>query len=353
MIAYSQCWEDASLLIKALQIAENDVVLSVTSGGCNTLAIAGMNPSMIYSIDKNRTQNYLLELKMAAILNLNRDNTIAFLGYRSCSNRSEIFQTLAPFLSKDSILFWNDNINCIVKGVVHCGKFERYLHAFRRFILPGIHGKKTIHELVKPKSKAKQEQFYVEKWNSFKWKLLFKIFFSRTVMSGRGRIRQMFAHTNSQSIAAIYSKRVKKAFMRGIISRNFYLNYILFKQFDELPLYLEKYEKINDSSIAGIKIVHKDILTFLQSLPDESITKFNLSDIFEPVSQEEMDMIVHEIYRVSKPNSRLIFWNNLVERNISKEMLKFFMRDVQVENELRKHDKVFFYACFYIYIVKK
>lgn len=353
MIAYSQCWEDASLVIKALQIAENDVVLSITSGGCNTLAIANTAPTLIYSIDSNTEQNYLLELKLAAIRNLSREKALEFLGYRRCINRLEIFGTLVLFLSDESRLFWQKNSSLIEKGVVHIGKFEKYLSVFRTYILPLVHSKQTVQDLVKPKGGYERAKFYEERWNTFRWRLLFKIFFSKAVMSGRGRSEQMFAHLKRKSIADIYAKRVKYALVDGIISGNFYLNYILFKESDSLPLYLENLNKHTPSLITPIKILSKNVLTFLKSMPDNSIAKFNLSDIFEALSQSEMDVIIEELYRVAISGARLIFWNNLILRDITADKCNYFKRDYVLENELKKQDKIFFYDCFYIYKIEK
>ena len=69
-IKYSQCWEDAEILLKALKINKNDKVVSITSGGDNTLSLITNNPSEIYAVDSNFAQNYLMELKLKAIQNL-------------------------------------------------------------------------------------------------------------------------------------------------------------------------------------------------------------------------------------------------------------------------------------------
>lgn len=350
MIAYSQCWEDASLVIKALKITANDVVLSVTSGGCNTLAIANSTPALIYSVDCNNEQNYLLELKLAAIQNLSREKALAFLGYRTSAHRPEIFLSLAPFLSHDCRLFWQLNSRLINEGVVHSGKFEKYLHLFRKYILPLVHGTQTVRDLVTPKSNIERVKFYHGKWNTFRWRLLFKIFFSKAIMSGRGRSKQMFAHFKSRPIADIYAARVKHAFTEGIVTENFYLNYILFKEHNTLPLYLEN---LNKQHPTPIKIVTQDVLSFLHTMPDNSISKFNLSDIFEALPQAEMDDIMEAVYRVATSGARIIYWNNLVLRDINENKRNGFTRDYVLEDELIKLDKIFFYDCFYIYKIEK
>ena len=80
IINYSQCWEDPEILMKALNINTDDIVLSVTSGGDNTIALLLSNPQKVIAIDLNPAQNYLLELKLAATKVLSYDEYLSFLG---------------------------------------------------------------------------------------------------------------------------------------------------------------------------------------------------------------------------------------------------------------------------------
>ena len=49
-------------------------------------------------------------------------------------------------------------------------------------VLPLIHSKKVRAELLEKKTKKERYAFYNKKWNNNRWKILFKIFFSRAVM---------------------------------------------------------------------------------------------------------------------------------------------------------------------------
>jgi len=353
MIAYSQCWEDANVMLKALQISEEDVVLSITSGGCNTFSIAEHNPQKIYAIDSNKFQNYLLELKIAALKELNPQKVFQFLGYSTCSNRIEVFQNIKKHLSPDAALMWSNNLKLVEEGIVHCGMFEKYLALFRKKILPLIHSKKRITQLLSPKSKEDQKQFYLSKWESYRWRLLFKIFFSKAVMSGRGRKKEMFAQNTKKSVSARFYERTRNALMHGNISHNFYLSYILQKERTLFPPYLKNLTENKFSELNNMEIVYSDLLSFLKKMPDYSISKFNLSDIFEPLSESLLNKIFKEIYRTSKSNARLIFLNNLVERDIPVEQKKFFIREQKLEQELTVQNHVFFYEQFLIYRVQK
>ena len=94
IINYSQCWEDPILLNEALAINSQDIVLSVTSGGDNSLALLLKKPHKVISIDSNVAQKYLLELKSAAIGSLSHEELLEFLGAKKSSHREELFEKI-------------------------------------------------------------------------------------------------------------------------------------------------------------------------------------------------------------------------------------------------------------------
>lgn len=78
-INYSACNEDSRSEIEALNINENDVILCITASGARSLDLLVKNPKKIVSIDFNKTQNFLLSLKIAAYQGLNYDEFLSFL----------------------------------------------------------------------------------------------------------------------------------------------------------------------------------------------------------------------------------------------------------------------------------
>ena len=353
MIAYSQCWEDSDLVLEALQIDENDQVVSITSGGCNTIAIALKNPEIVYAIDSNREQNYLLEHKLAAIKNMPIKDAIAYMGYQSDKNRIEQFNSISNNLSAECKTYWQNLPEAIREGIAHSGKFEKYIALFRKRIIPLVHTKKRIKQLLALNNSQEQTLFYNRYWNTFRWKLQFRIFFSKWFMRGRGRKKEMFAHTNIKSVGKKYYQRTQDALTKGPVHTNFYLHYILLKNNPLLPPYLLYLLNSNSNIPDNINIITSDMLSFLQSMEENSISKFNLSDIFEPLSPNEADTVFNEILRVAKSGARLIFWNNLVEREIPAHLQDKFQFESELVKKFAPKDNVFFYEKFLIYTVAK
>ena len=354
IIRYSQCWEDTELMLNALDSKSDDIVVSITSGGCNALAICASGVEKLYAIDDNPGQNFLLEIKKKAFQKFDYHTLLEFVGIKNSTRRLELFYELSPVLSEDCRTYWNANLSYIKKGIQHIGKFEKYLNLFRKIVLPLIHSKKRIDQLLSITDKIVQEKFFQNVWNNRRWVLIFKAFFSEKVMKKRGRSEAMFHHNENKSIGEIYYLRSARALSKGRIASNRYMEYI-FKgnHIATLPYYLDKTYKDKIKSFDGLEIVNNDLLSFLKKMPDDSISKFNLSDVFEPQSGEETQEVFMEIYRTAKKDARIIFWNNLVKRDVPKDLEKSFQYEKELVERLIPQEKIFFYECFKIYTILK
>ena len=64
IIRYAQVWEDADILIEALDIKENDNILSIASAGENAISMIVKNPKKVYAIDLNENQIICTKFKI-------------------------------------------------------------------------------------------------------------------------------------------------------------------------------------------------------------------------------------------------------------------------------------------------
>ncbi len=79
-LVYNTCWEDPRLDRVALNLRPDDIVLVITSAGCNAVDYALTEPRRIHAVDMNPRQNALLELKLAGIRNLDFDTFFTMFG---------------------------------------------------------------------------------------------------------------------------------------------------------------------------------------------------------------------------------------------------------------------------------
>src|SRR5258708_12165651 len=65
-IRYAQCWEDADVLLAALDGRPGDTCLSIASAGDNTLALLARPPARVIAVDLSPAQLPSLDLPLAA-----------------------------------------------------------------------------------------------------------------------------------------------------------------------------------------------------------------------------------------------------------------------------------------------
>ena len=76
-LRYAQCWEDADILLEALDIQPGDRCLSIASAGDNTLSMLASHPGRVIAVDLNPAQLAALELRVAAYRTLSHAELIS------------------------------------------------------------------------------------------------------------------------------------------------------------------------------------------------------------------------------------------------------------------------------------
>jgi S-adenosylmethionine-diacylglycerol 3-amino-3-carboxypropyl transferase len=204
---------------------------------------------------------------------------------------------------------------------------------------------------------VEQREFYGKQWNTLRWRIVFRLFFNRTLLNLFGRAPHSFIHTGTKDIASYYLKRVEYALTDIPISNNYFLQFILTGTYlnqADLPPYLklESFDRLK-STVDKIRIVNGSVQEFLATQKINSFSKFNLSDIFETLSEHEKDSLFQEIIRVADYSSILVYWNNLVERNYPDSLNKYIFNDIETATNLYRKDRAFFYNKLIILNIKK
>jgi S-adenosylmethionine-diacylglycerol 3-amino-3-carboxypropyl transferase len=351
IIRYANCWEDADILLQGLSPAEGNKILSIGSAGDNSFSLLTTNPGIVVAVDINKIQLHVIELKKAAIKKLNYEEVLQFLGFSFCEKRTQLFDHIKKELHTEAFNYWSRNLQIIHKGVIYSGKFEKYFAIFSKRILPLIHSKKTVIKLFSTKTKKEQEIFYNRTWNSWRWKLLFKIFFSRYVLGKLGRHPEFLKEVEVPVSQTIYNKA---AFQLQSVEaqNNFILNFCLNGHFGMLlPHYLrrENFEIIKTNI---------DCIVIKEGFAQQAIHDYgkfdamNLSNIFEYMDIKKFVATAEALLKGMEKNGKMGYWNLMVPRKIS----KMFPGKVHYEKELSlvltSKDKGFFYNEFIIDTIK-
>lgn len=344
-IRYSNCWEDTHVLLKALDIRENETGISIASAGDNTLAMLIKNPRRIYAFDLNETQLFCCELKMACFRCLSYNEMLVFLGVRN-GRRMPMYKKLRHVLSKEARSFFDANPDIIIRGIIHVGKFENFFSIFRKYIIPLFSTQKQFRCFARMEDLGKQLNFYHTYINNRRLKAIFRIYFGYKVMGKLGRDSNFYNHVkDKESSGNDIRKRFEYGISHTVNAYNPYISYIVFGGYSKhsLPLYLrrENFDVIR-RNINRITLVKGDLL----SLETEKIDFANLSDIFEYMSVTDFNNNIQKLSEMMKINGRVAYWNMQNRRYISKSDL---CCDYKLSQNLFKQNNSWFYRDFLLY----
>jgi len=188
-------------------------------------------------------------------------------------------------------------------------------------------------QLFEFKSAEEQKLFYDQKWNTWRWRLLFRIFFSKTIMGKYGRDPQFLKHVEV-SVSEFIFNQAGNHLSSTNCQENYLLHYILLGNFIRLPFYLreENYEKIK-SNLSKIEFRQANIFDLLKL--DSSFTHFNLSNIFEYQSESEFSVSIRLFHQYTRPGVRFFFWNLMCPRSMAESVPELFQKnDFKAENDL-------------------
>ncbi len=365
-IRYANVWEDPDILCEALQPREGGRILSIASGGDNCFALLAEGAEVV-GVDLNPAQLACVELKRAAIRELSHIDLLKFLGFAAATSteRREWYRQLEGALPDPSRAFWAANGAAIDEGFIHTGKFERYFQRFHKQVLPWIHRLPTVRSLFEERTLAEQRTFYDRRWNSWRWRMLFKIFFSRFLLGRLGRDPEFFRYVEG-NVADRLLGRTEYAFTAIPTVSNPFLCYILTGSFtvDEigaadlrdntaqarmLPRYLRPdiLPRVREN-LDRLTLQQGTIQDVAHEMRWGGFSGFNLSDLFEYLSPALCSEIYRTLLAVSRSGARFAYWNMLVKRVRPVEEAERVSSLDELAGELFRRDRAFFYSAFVV-----
>jgi len=337
IIRYANSWEDADVLCDALRPAPGKRMLAIASAGDNAFALLAGGAEVV-AADLSAAQLALVELKRAAIRELDDDTLLGFLGVSEMHNRWSVFQSLEL---PAHVRFDREIIE---RGIIHAGRFENYFRIFRKWVLPLVHSRRDVERLLAEKTREERERFYTGEWNTWRWRAMFRVFFSRFVMGRTGRDPEFFRYVEG-SVAERIFRRAEYAMTALAPHANPYLTFIFTGNYrGVLPRYLRDIDAVRRNL---------DKLTLVQgsieqggraSRPtigfDGGFDGFYLSDIFEYIDPTITKTIFERLREMANPGARFAYWNLLVPRSGLGAPLK------EEADALFARDLAFFYSAF-------
>lgn len=345
-VRYGSVWEDADVLARALEPAvAGGRVLSVASAGDNALFLLTLDPEEVVAVDLSAAQLACVALRIAAFRLLDDADLPGFLGVAPMSDRPRRYELLRRELPGFARDFWDRRPAAIERGAVHAGRFEAYFDLFRRRVLPLIHPRRRVQALLTPRDRAEREAFHRDQWDTWRWRLLFRLFFGRWVMGRLGRDPEFFRHVEGP-----VGEEIRRRSLQGLVHlpthSNPYLVRIMTGGYtsEALPPYLRPEARSLIRERIDRVTLHRGLA---ESAPGD-FDAFNLSDIFEYMSPEQHEETYRALLAKARPEARLAYWNMMVPRSCPPWLLDGVEPLEDAAEELRAQDRAFFYGAFHV-----
>lgn len=346
-ILYSTCDEDSASELRALEIVPGDRVVSVTGSGCRTLSLLARNPRSVVSVDYAPGQNYLLELKLAAIKGLSYDELLAFLGVDPCKTRWKVFESLAPHLSAGAQDYFRRHRWAIEQGVLFSGRHERFYIKLVAPLLGLLYGRRLKRMFAAP-TVAEQHRIYRRQIAGRLWRLLIRQGFSERTLRALLHDVKYHIEIDVPSPGDYLLERLDHTFSHHLARENHWVTFMLNGRYsgrDFLPHFLleENCRAIRETS-TELTPVTANLIEYLKTFEDDSVDKFSLSDVTSCIDRREFQALLEQVNRTGRPGARLCYRNFLAKYTIAGNGGTGMRRDDELSAELDRDDLAFAYT---------
>jgi len=352
-VRYSQVWEDHRVLSEGLAIAAGDDVLSIASSGCNVFALLLAGARSVTAIDMSPAQIALVELKIAGIRQLSHDVFVGFMGVtRAKTARLDTYRQLRPALTSMAREFWDGHTDDIEDGVIHCGRFDKYLRLFVQEYLPAAWSPGLRQRLLDAGSLQEQRRLYEAECDTAKFRELFCWFAGREMIASTGRDPAQLKYVGLGDLGEHFLERFRHSLVSIACAENYYLEYNLLGKYRDVesgPFYLRaaNFERLK-GLVDRIHLVTDELEHYVAARPAGSFNKANLSDVFEYMSEEASQHMFAVLARCMRAGGRLAYWNLLVPRAPEASLQHRLKPLTETSERLHAIDRTWFYRSFHI-----
>lgn len=368
-LVYNTCWEDPAVDRQAVNFTADDVVLVITSAGCNALDYALMAPRRIHAVDANPRQTALLELKLASVRSLSFDDFFQVFG----EGYHPLFATLYGRELRDQLSdfardYWDKRLNWFtssrgsfyfhgLSGLVACG-FRAYLA-----VRPRLGG--YVRELFGASSLEEQRVIYDQRVAPEMWGPMMRWALSRQLTLSLLGVphpqRREVEAQHSGGVAGYIRESMEYVLRQLPIWTNYFWRLYLHGRYTRscCPEYLkeENFATLKAGLVDRIVPHTSSVTEFLRG-SDERISKYVLLDHMDWMASHYPQALVEEWQEIlahATPSARLIFRSAHAKPRYLESIAVDGVRLIErlafhetLAEQLTKQDRVHTYAGFHI-----
>lgn len=311
---YAQVREDPRLELEALARGPGARLLVVSSGGCTSLSLLAAGAGEVVSIDRNPTQNDLVELKAVAVARLGSEGATRFLGGWADGDRLATFERLREELSPAARETWTSRARAVRDGVLGAGITEKFVHGVSLLVKSTIHPRSRIERMLAAATLDEQRHLYETTWNNRRWRALFPVLLNRFVFR-KTYDPAFFEFVEQPSFARHFHDLLKHVMTDLPIRENYFLHYMLLDRYPEgiaegLPPYLApEGARCVAEGLDRLTLEDADITAYLERCDAASFDGVAASNVGEWMDEAALDRFLRALARVLKPGARACIRN--------------------------------------------
>jgi len=370
-LVYNTCWEDPAVDRAALALSTDDIVLVITSAGCNALDYALQGPQRVHCVDANPRQNALLELKIAAIRALDFDDFFAVFGEGFHAGFEALYRDrLRGQLSEFARQWWDRRTHWFTS---RRGSF--YFHglsglvarAARTWFRAQPRLRAATLQLLDARDVAEQRRIYDEEVAPLLWNRAVNWTISRPLVMNLLGVphpqRRLVECQHADGVAGFIRESVQTVFRELPLADNYFWRVYLTGRYERecCPEYLRRanFDRLKNGLVDCIRVHTATVTGFLRQT-DERISRFVLLDHMDWMGSYYPAALAEEweaILARAAPRARILLrsaqrnpsWLDAVRVGPRRRGLREVLRlNEPLADALAEHDRVHTYAGFVI-----
>lgn len=374
-LVYNTCWEDPAVDRQALNLSHDDVMVVITSAGCNVLDYALQAPKRIHAVDANPRQTALLELKLSGIRNLDYGDFFKVFGEGYHPQFRELYyDAVRRDLNDFSQAYWDKNISWFAS---RRGSF--YFHGLSGFVAKlfssyiALRPKlaDSVYRLFEVSDLNDQRRIYDEEIHPQMWSKAMNWAISRQItmsfLGVPGPQRQEVIAQHEGGVAGFIRSSIEYVFRQLPMWDNYFWSVYIRGKYGKncCPEYLkrENFMALKNGLVDHIEPHTTTITEFLDSTEDR-ISRYVLLDHMDWMAGYYPEALADEwraIFATAAPDARLLFRSAHVQPDYLSQLQVIApdgVGDVCLQerlqfngalaSQLQKQDRVHTYAGFHI-----
>lgn len=379
-LVYNTCWEDPRLDRAALALTPTDVVMVITSAGCNALDYVLAGARHVHAVDMNPRQNALLELKLAGIRGLDHAEYFGMFGKGVLPKPEQTYRLrLRPHLSPPARQFWDRHLGFFAPGgwrrtFYFRGTAGTFARMANLYIDKVAQIRRDVSDLFRSTTLEAQQRIYEDKVRPVFWRRFLKWAMRRdTTLSllGVPRPQRLQVERNYPGgISRFVEDCLDTVCTRLPLADNYFWRVYLEGEYDQdcCPEYLkpENFTRLQAGLVDRITTHTNTVLGFLRNHP-ERISRFVLLDHMDWLATHHHDALQAEWQAIldrASPDARALWRSGGTQvdyidplqvkvRGRTRRLGDLLHYHHDLATQLHVQDRVHTYGSFYIADLKE